>query len=51
MILGLAIMAILAVVLGILVHFGFAIAMILIYIISTAIVVRKLVSENDRLAK
>jgi hypothetical protein len=51
MIIGLGIMAILAVLLGILLHFGFAIAMILIYIISTTIVVRKLVSENDRLAK
>lgn len=44
-------MAILAVLLGVVVHFGLAIAVILIYIISTIIVVRKLVSENDRLSK
>ncbi len=44
-------MAVLAIVLGIVVHFGVAIAIILIYIISTIIVVRKLVVENDRLTK
>ena len=51
MILGLAIMAVLAIVLGIVVHFGVAIAMIVIYIITTVIVMRKLVAENDRSAK
>jgi hypothetical protein len=43
MILGLALMAILAIVLGIVVHFGLAIAMILIYIITMVVVVSKLV--------
>ncbi len=51
MLIGLAIMAVLAIVLGIVVHFGLSIAMILIYIISMIFVVRKLVTENDRLTK
>ena len=51
MIIGLALMAVLAIVLGIVVHFGLAIAMILIYIITMIVVVSKLVQENDRLAK
>ena len=43
MIIGLALMAVLAIVLGIVVHFGLAIAMILIYIITMIVVVSKLV--------
>lgn len=49
--LGLALVAILAIVLGIFVHFGLSIALIVIYIITIIILVRKLVKENERLSK
>ena len=49
MVLGLILMTTLAVILGIVVHFGLSIAMIVIYILSMIFIVRKLLRENDRL--
>ncbi len=49
MMMGLALVAILAIVLGIFVHFGLSIAVIVIYIVAIIILVRKLVNENERL--